>query len=67
MGKVLEKIHHISDGFLFSITKRYFLVIKEKSKVKLENDTNSLRNTSQKTGKQLFKNGKILNLLMNKE
>lgn len=48
MGKVLEKIHHISDGFLFSITKRYFLVIKEKSKVKLENDTNSLRNTSQK-------------------
>ena len=59
MGKVLEKICHISDRFLFSITKRYFLVIKEKSKVKLENDTNSLRNTSQKTeGNDCLKMGR---------
>lgn len=59
MGKVLEKIRHISDGFLFSITKRHFLVIKEKSKVKLENDTNSLRNTSQKTeGNNCLKMGR---------
>lgn len=61
MGKVLEKICHISDRFLFSITKRYVSVIKEKSKMKLGNDTNSLRNTSQKTeGNNCLKMGRYL-------